>query len=246
MQEVTIKINKTTLFTAAGLLIGLCGGYALGAWNGNNNSPGIFAKNNQPAAQQPTNQTGDNQPAANPTVKISLTAADHITGGKNPQVYLVEYSDFQCPYCKRHEPTIQQVLKTYGGKVAVVYRHYPLSFHQNAQIAAEASECASEQGKFWQYHDVLFDKGQGDGTGLASADLKKYAVDLGLNTAKFNTCLDANKYSAVISADQASGNSYGVNGTPATFVTDTNGNGELVSGAVPFETMKAAIDAKLK
>jgi protein-disulfide isomerase len=244
MEEVTIKINKTALFLVAGLVVGL----GLGYYAGNARSqasaknPGgtQLAANNQPSAP------ADSGNAAAPAGKVILTKADHITGAKNPQIYLVEYSDFQCPYCQKFHPTMQRAIKEFGNQVALVYRHFPLSFHQNAQIAAEASECASEQGKFWEYGDLLFAKGSGDGTGLTPPDLEKYARDLGLNGEKFDSCLAAKKYAAKVNADQASGSAAGVNGTPATILIDKNGGQRLISGAVSYEELKAAIDIALK
>lgn len=246
MEEVTIKVNKTVLYSAGFLIVGVIVGFTMSSFVNvsfsKKENGGQVVLNNQPAAQ---NNQPQNEPA-NQAVKISIKPDEHLRGAKNPKVYLVEYSDFQCPYCQRHFPTLQKILQDYGDKVALAYRHYPLSFHQNAQIAAEASECASEQGKFWQYHDVLFQKGQGDGTGLTPPDLEKYAKDLGLDSSKFESCLAAKKYSARVSGDLAEGSAYGVQGTPATFVVDKNGNGELVSGAVPYEQLKAAIDAALR
>lgn len=243
MEEVTVKVNKATLFAVAGLIIGLGLGYTAGLWRSekisatNKNDNQIVLGQNQPTNNQPI-------PEQNPIVKISIKSDDHIRGAKNAKVTLVEYSDFQCPYCQRHFSVLKQALAEYKD-IALVYRHYPLSFHQNAQIAAEGSECAAEQGKFWEYHDVLFQKGQGDGTGLTPSDLEKYAKDLGLNSSKFNDCLAAKKYSTRVTGDLSEGNAFGVQGTPATFVVDKDGNGELVSGAVPYEALKAAIDAKL-
>lgn len=248
MEEVTIKVNKTVLFSAGFLIVGVIIGLTLGgfvnvSFSKKDNS-GQVALNNPPAQNQPAAQNPQPTPAASP--QITLTAADHLRGAKNAQVVLVEYSDFQCPYCKRHYPTMLQVMKDYGNKVAWVYRHFPLSFHQNAQISAEASECASEQGKFWEYADVLFTKGNGDGTGLAPTDLEQYAKDLGLNFSQFESCLTTKKYAAVVNADQASGSAAGVDGTPANIVMDKNGKTQLISGAVPYEQLKAAIDAALK
>lgn len=241
MEEITIKVNKTTLFVAGGLIAGMALGYSAGVWK--SEKAASANENTQVVAQ---NQPVNNPPpsAPNPVVKLSIKSDDHIRGPKNPKVYLVEYSDFQCPFCQKFAPTVRQALSEYKD-IALVYRHYPLSFHQNAQISAEASECASEQGKFWEYHDVLFQKGQGDGTGLAPTDLEKYAKDLGLNSTKFNNCLAAKKYSVRVNGDLSEGTSFGVQGTPGTFVVDKDGNGELVSGAVPYEVLKAAIDAKI-
>lgn len=160
---------------------------------------------------------------------------------QNKVVQIVEYSDFQCPFCVRAFPTVQQIKQAYGDKVEFTYKHFPLnSIHPLAQKAAEASECARDQGKFWEYHDLLFSKNsdwvQTDGI----SKFKQYAADLGLNTSAFNTCLDSGAKKAVVDADLAEGSSKGVNGTPAFFI-----GGELISGAQPFETFKAKIDAQL-
>ena len=188
-----------------------------------------------PAAAAPTPT-----PAAAPTpaapVDITLTTADHIKGTKGAKVVMVEYSDFQCPFCGRAEPTVEQVLKDYAGKIEFVYRHFPLSFHENARPAALASECANEQGKFWEYHDTLY-ANQGAET---AADLVKYATDLKLDMTKFNDCVKTEKYASVVDGDEAQGGQYGVQGTPAFFI-----NGKLLSGAQPYSAFKQMIDAAL-
>ncbi|MFH0804617.1 MAG: DsbA family protein, partial [Patescibacteria group bacterium] len=122
-------------------------------------------------------------------------------------------------------------------KVRLVYKHFPLSFHPNSQKAAEASECASEQGKFWEYHDKLFDN---QPSGFSVDKFKQWAKDLNLDTAKFNGCLDSGTYAKKVQADEQEGQQKGVNGTPATFI-----NGQLVSGALPYDTFTQAIDASL-
>jgi len=240
MSEVTIKINKTTLFVAGGLLVGLAVGYI---WGGLGNNPDLLAKNtgNTVIDNQPT----DNNALTEPTPGITVLADDHIRGAKNPKVLLVEYSDFQCPYCQKFKPTMTQILANYPNEIAIVYRHFPLSFHQNAQISAEASECAGEQNKFWEMHDVLFEKGQSDGTGLNKADLKQYAKDLKLNTIKFNDCLDTNKYKGEVTEDYSSGTSAGISGTPGTVMIAPDGAQRLISGAVPYEQIKSLIDSVL-
>jgi protein-disulfide isomerase len=188
------------------------------------------AATNQPSPSANTNQ------AAPTKVDIALAADDHVRGDKNAKVTLVEYSDFQCPYCGAVEPTLEKILTDYKGKVKLVYRHYPLSFHENAQKAAEASECANDQGKFWELHDKMYQ----NQTALTVDNLKQYAKDLKLNTSKFNTCLDNGTYAQKVKDEETQGTSYGVEGTPATFV-----NGTLVSGAVPYDSFKQVIDAAL-
>ena len=163
---------------------------------------------------------------------------DHIKGAKNAKVTLIEYSDFECPFCSRHLPALEQALKEFPEDVRLVYRHYPLSaIHPEAQKAAEASECAAKIGgndKFWQMHDQLFAKQQTLGT-QTYLDIAKA---IGLNEGNFKTCLDSGEMAARVNNDTSEGSIAGVEGTPATFV-----NGQLISGAVPYAQLKAAIQA---
>ncbi len=168
---------------------------------------------------------------------------DAPTLGKG-KVEIVEFSDFQCPFCQKFvQDAYKQIKAKYvdTGKAKLVFRHYPLAFHQNAQKAGEASECANRQGKFWQYHDMLFTKMQPDGKGLENVNLKQYAKDLGLNTSKFNTCLDNGETAGVVSGDLTAGNNAGVSGTPTIFI-----NGQKVVGAQPFSAFETIIEAALK
>lgn len=174
---------------------------------------------------------------APPVERKEVAATGPSKGAENAPVTIVEFSDFECPFCGRVNPTIAQVMKEYEGKVKLVFRQFPLSFHPNAKKAGEASLCAADQGKFWEYHDVLFQNQKA----LGADALKKYAADLKLDTAKFNTCLDSGEKAKAVEADQEAGAKAGVNGTPAFFV-----NGIPLSGAVPFEDFKSAIDAELQ
>ena len=158
-------------------------------------------------------------------------------GPAGAPIELVEFSDFQCPFCLRANPTVRQVLDTYGDRIRFVYRHYPLPSHPNARPAAEAAECAAEQGKFWPYHDKLF----ASQSKLADADLKQDAAELGLDTAKFDACVDSHKYRKQIEADVQAGQEAGVDGTPAFFI-----NGRLISGAQPYDVFKKVIDEELQ
>jgi protein-disulfide isomerase len=158
-------------------------------------------------------------------------------GGANAQVEVIEFADFQCPFCLAAAPTVKRVVETYGDRIRLVYRNYPLPNHPQAQPAAEAAQCANEQGKFWPYHDRLF----AEAGKLMDEDLKKAAADLGLDAARFNACVDERRYKSVVEADQKAGNEAGVNGTPAFFV-----NGRLLSGAQPFEAFKRVIDEELE
>lgn len=160
-----------------------------------------------------------------------------VKGPANAPIEVIEFSDFQCPFCQRANPTVEQVLSTYGDRIRFVYRHYPLPSHPNARPAAEASQCAAEQGKFWPYHDKLF----ANPSKLGDADLKQQAAELGMDAAKFNACVDSHKYAAQIAADMKDGEAAGVNGTPAFFI-----NGRLISGAQPFSEFKRVIDEELE
>lgn len=155
----------------------------------------------------------------------TVAAAGRPTKGPSAApVEIIEFSDFQCPFCLSAFPTVQQVMKDYEGKIKFTYRHYPLPNHAAARPSAEASACAAEQNKFWEFHDRLF-VNQGK---LAAADLKQYATDLGLNMADFNACVDSHKFAKQVEEDLDAGNKAGVNGTPAFFV-----NGRVLSGAQP-------------
>ncbi|MBU1104686.1 thioredoxin domain-containing protein [Patescibacteria group bacterium] len=177
----------------------------------------------------------DTQPPEVPAIaQFDITKNDHIRGNFDSPITLVEFSCFECPFSARHNPTLIKILDDYKGKVRLVYKHFPLGFHPNAQKAAEASECADEQGKFWEYHDKLFENFQ---LGYSIENFKQWAKDLGLNSGKFNDCLDSGKFAQKVRDDFQEGSAKGVNGTPATFI-----NGQLVSGALPYESFKQIID----
>jgi len=171
-----------------------------------------------------------------PPRQMVAAASGASKGPAGAPIELIEFSDFQCPYCQRANPTVDQVLQTYGDRIHFVYRHFPLSNHPNARPAAEASQCAAEQGKFWQYHDKLF----ANPSRLGEADLKQQAAEVGLDASKFNACVDSHKYRAQIDSDLKAGEEVGVNGTPAFFI-----NGRMLSGAQPFSEFKRLIDEEL-
>ena len=157
-------------------------------------------------------------------------------GPKNAPITVVVFSDFECPYCSKVEPNIAQLEKDFPGKIKVVWKDFPLSFHQNARPAAIAARVAGEEGKFWQMHEKLFQNQRA----LDRASLERYAQEIGLDVAKLKNALDTNKYNADIDADMKSGAAVGVQGTPATFI-----NGRKVSGAVPYPTFKAIVEQEL-
>jgi len=157
-------------------------------------------------------------------------------GPKDAPLQVIVFSDFQCPFCKRVEPTLTQLEKEYQGKVRMVWKNYPLPFHQNAEPAAEAAMAADAQGKFWPMHDKLFE----NQTALDRPSLEKYAQDLGLNMSKFKADLDSSKFKSTIESTTKEGSTVGVNGTPAVFI-----NGRKISGAYPFDTFKKIADEEL-
>jgi len=171
---------------------------------------------------------------------------DHYKGNPDAAVTLIEYSDFECPFCKRFHPTAKHALNEYEGQVNWVYRHFPLSFHVNAQKEGEAAECAGEIGGdevFWGYTDAIFKRTSSNGTGFALNELVPLAVELGLDRAAFQECLDSGKYAEHVKQDMAKGAAAGVTGTPGTFVyNNETGESELVPGAVPFAQLQAAIE----
>lgn len=171
----------------------------------------------------------------------AVTDKDHIRGASDAQVYLIEYSDFQCPFCGRFHPTTQQILQEYGDKVALVYRHFPLdTLHPQARPAALASECVFEMGgadAFWKFVDTVF----GDQTTLS--DIKGIASKQGYDV---GSCLDSKKYADVVQSDYDGGSKAGVTGTPGNFVVNKKGDAWLIPGAVPFESVKQVIDEALK
>lgn len=172
---------------------------------------------------------------------------DPVMGSDSATVTLIEFTDYECPFCGRHySETLVQIKQNYvdTGKVKYVVRDYPLSFHPAAQKAAEATECADEQGKFWEMHDKLFET-QGSWGSDHVATFKQYASDLGLNTSAFDTCLDTGAMAQEVAADLADGSASGVNGTPGFWIVSDDGQSQSISGAYPYDTFKAAFDSML-
>jgi protein-disulfide isomerase len=170
--------------------------------------------------------------------RVAVEVADAPTRGKaSAPVTIVEFSDFECPFCVRARPTLKRIAEVYGDKVRIAFRDYPLPIHPHAPKAAEAAACAADQGKFWEMHDKLF----GASPKLEVADLKRYAGEVGLDSASFDACLDDGRHAASVKANIAAGSGYGVNATPAFFI-----NGRLVSGALPFERFAEIIDDELE
>lgn len=180
-----------------------------------------------------------NQPPAEDLNKVYEVSADDdpFIGPKDAKITLIEFSDFECPYCQKVVPTMKELAKTYGDKIKIVFRNFPLDFHPNAKTAALASECADDQGKFWPYHDKLFENQKK----LDLESLKSYAKELGFNTSEFNKCLDSKKYEAEVAKDAQDGQNASVSGTPTFFI-----NGRKVEGAQPIDQFKKVIEEELK
>lgn len=171
-----------------------------------------------------------------PRLVVKEAAYAPVRGSATARVEIVEFSDFQCPFCRRSTETLKQVSEVYGDRVRLVYRHYPLPNHADARPAAEASACAADQGKFWPYHDRLFATAK-----LGATDLRQSAADVGLDLTAFDGCVASHTHKAQVDADVEAGEQAGVTGTPAFFV-----NGRMITGAVPFDVFKRAIDEELQ
>lgn len=224
----------------AGALVG--GGLAYGLGNIGNGSGSVSGNTGQRAGLAPT-------PSSDKPQEITLrpiTKDDHIRGNANAPLTIVEYSDEECPFCKRFHPTMQQVLKEYSGKVRWVYRHFPLDqIHPKTRKEAEATECAGEQGKFWEYVDRIFEVTPSN-NGLDPAELPKIAEFVKLDVSKFNACLSSGKYAKRVADDLQDAISAGGQGTPYSVLINAKGEKTPISGAYPFENVKSIIDQNLK
>ena len=232
-QSGTITINKQDLWKYSTFV--LLAILVIGAFLYFNKSDSNPAPSGN-VVQNPTQ--GQQLPSQGEKVNVEIGDSP-VLGSKTAKVTIVEFSDYECPFCGRHfEQTYPQLKKDYidTGKVQLVFKDFPLSFHPQAQKAAESARCAGEQGKYWEMHDKLFSNQQS----LSVENEKKWAKELGLNTAKFDSCLDSGKYASAVQADSNYGQSIGVSGTPAFFI-----NGKKLVGAQPYSSFQAAINAEL-
>jgi protein-disulfide isomerase len=172
-----------------------------------------------------------------PRRKVEIEASDPSLGRASAPVTLIEFSDFQCPFCQRVAPTLKKLRETYGDKVRIVWKDFPLTqIHPQAFKAGEAAHCAGDQGKYWEYHDRLFANQQQ----LLPEDLKKHAAEIGLDATAFAACFDSSKYGERVRNGVAEGTRLGVNSTPTVYI-----NGRMLSGAQPYETFVSVIDEEL-
>jgi protein-disulfide isomerase len=205
-------------------------------------APRISLKDvNKPAAglkeAVPEGSSGNSEEEIKADVFIE---GEPLLGDPNAPVTIIEFSDFQCPFCAEFDAsTFPQIKKEYvdTGKAKVVFKNFPLSFHQFSQSAAEAGECAQEQGKFWEYKETLFENQEN----LSVENLKKYAKDLGLDAQKFDSCLDSEKFKSEVENDFNEGVAAGIMGTPSFIV-----GSETLVGAQPFSEFQKAIEQELK
>jgi protein-disulfide isomerase len=186
-------------------------------------------------------QNGDTRPGNRPVPlgpRQDVVIGDApVRGSRNAAVTIVEFADYQCPYCQQMHPELKVLQEELAGKVALVFKDFPLDMHVNAEKAAEAARCAGEQGKYWDFHDILFHNSER----LEVPQLKQYARDIKLNQANFDTCLDSGKEAAAIQKDLAQGRQLGVRGTPSFFF-----NGRMLSGSMDYYTLRGIVEGVIK
>lgn len=171
-----------------------------------------------------------------PRYNVPLVASDPVRGSASAPVTIVEFSDYQCPFCARVNPTLDRVRQTYGDRVRIIFKDYPLPNHPEAPKAAEAARCAGDQGKYWELHDLMF----ANQRSLQVPMLKQHARAVGIEGTAFDACLDSGKYTKAVQDGADLGNRMGVNSTPTLYV-----NGRPLIGAQPFEAFKQVIDEEL-
>ncbi len=183
-------------------------------------------------------------PAAVAGTVVAPNESDVVRGSASAKISLIEYSDFECPFCANFHPTAQQAVDEYDGQVNWVYRHYPLSFHLGAQKKAEASNCVAKlagNDAFWSFADSLFAN-----QSLPVTELSKIATSVGVNASAFQNCLDSGEETAAVNAALAEGQAAGVTGTPGTLVyNNETGESELVPGALPYASLQSVIESLL-
>jgi protein-disulfide isomerase len=253
-----ITLNKTTLYHGViGVLVILLVVSVVTSGFGIITNPTVTVSIPTPTVPQPSPAVPTPNPSAAPApaaISISSLMDDDVKlGSDSAPIVLIEFSDFQCPFCRKwHKESFNSLETEYikTGKVQLVYRDFPLSFHPGAQKSAEAAECAREQNKWREMYDKINAEQEKQGPGTAqfggdwSSSLKTWASQIaGIDTTKFNQCLDSGKYTSEVQDDLNDGTSVGVSGTPAFVIGKRGGNGQLIVGAQPYSTFKQAIDA---
>lgn len=247
--------SKTSFFVGlvAGVMAFATVGFIVIVASGADWSKLGFAKGSgafKPSVANTNANTNAPAPEGNDLSKLPpITAADHVRGDlSKAKVVMIEYSDYECPFCKNGTATISKVFKSYGTDVAWIYRHFPLSFHQNAQKEAEASECVASLGgndAFWKFTDKIYERTTSNGLGFALTALGPLAKEVGVDQAKFQDCLNSGKFAQTVSDQEAGGAAAGVDGTPATIIISKDGKSDVITGAQPESKFKAVIDGML-
>lgn len=233
------------------LIISFALGFVTGAmWKENSLlKQGTLAGTNQAAADEAAAAAAKEKLKQAPAFDASK---DHYRGNKDAEVVLIEYSDFECPFCNRFHPTMLELMEKYGDKIAWAYRHFPLSFHPNAQPLAEASECVATYGgaeAFWKFTDSVYVKMNDQSIYGTTADSKQVSVDMmvtmataaGANGAQVRNCLDTKEMAQKVKDSQAGGSKAGVTGTPGTIIISDKGGYDLIPGALPVEQVEAML-----
>ncbi len=245
MEENNQQTQKNTFSLSMPIAVVIAGVLIAGAVIYSGGKAPTAGTANQPQQQQVAQQTGDLEQMT------PVTSKDHIRGNPDAPIKIVEYSDTECPFCKRFHTTMKEVIDTYGkdGKVAWVYRHFPLDqLHSKARKEAVALECANDQGgndKFWEYADRLYEITPAN-NGLDLAELPKIAEYVGLDKTKFSTCLASTKYDKHIEDEVQNAQATGGNGTPWSIVVAKNGKKYPLSGAQPYASIKQLIETALQ
>ncbi len=196
----------------------------------------------------------DTAPLGGDTVNIDslppFDDTDHVRGDANAKITLIEYSDYECPFCKNFHDTMVQVLEEYDGQVNWVFRHYPLSFHPYAEPLAQASECVNKLGgndAFWAFTDAFFARTEGTENGLTQEEIAAFAAEAtGVNASEIESCLASDEFAQNIADEMAGGAAAGVSGTPGTILITEDGRSELISGALPFAQVQQIIEKYLE
>jgi protein-disulfide isomerase len=231
--DITIRLRRSQLLAivaGVALVVGIAIGLLIGRATSDDPQTVLYGL---PGAQ------GGESPAASPAKPVNVdTSGSPAQGPADARVTMVEFVDFECPFCGRYaRDTLPQIRREYGNRIRYVSRQFPLDIHPDAPAAARAAVCAQEQGRYWQLHDLLFAHQEA----LGKRDLARYAREAGIEASPFASCLRSPAAQAIVQHDLEDGRRYGVTGTPAFFV-----DGRLISGAQPYAQFKAALDAALK
>jgi len=181
-------------------------------------------------------------------ISFAIAPGDYYRGNRDAKIVFIEYSDLECPYCKRFHSTMKQVIDGYGDHVLWAYRHFPLGSHPNAQKASEAAECVgkySGDNAFWEFTDLYFSRTTSNGYGFPTANLAALATEVGADQGTIQGCIDSGEMVESVASDFQAGIDSGVTGTPGTILIEPDGQSQVLSGAIPYEQMKQIIESSL-